>query len=325
MYLRHAENHGLAVTLVAAIMTALCACGTPAAVVMPTTTIRLITGPEGGGFSPLGVHLAGALKGKIPGLEIETVPSAGAVSNARALQSGAADIGFTFSDVAYIAFSGQLSMDPTPFDRLRGIAVLQVTPVSLVVRANLAVRGPGDLRGLRVALGPSGSGTALTATLVLKAFGLDATTVRLETIGFQEAATRLLDGTLDAMFDNAINQSDSLSRALAGGAGLVAIEGSAVASLRREYPFLKLTMISTAMYPGLAKPVHTIGIDGVLICRSDLDERLVYNLTKQLFVSLGALSEHGALRSMEVDRAPATPIPLHDGAARYYRERELSR
>ena len=306
-------------------MMATCACGPAAQVPVPTTHIRLITGPEGGGFSPLGEQLAEALTGKIPGVEVETVPSAGAVSNARALQSGAADLGFTFADVAYIAYSGQLAQDPVPFDRLRAIAVLQVTPVALVVRANLVVRGPGELRGLRVAIGPSGSGTALTANLVLKAFGLDAATVRLETIGFQEAATRLLDGTLDAMFDNAINQSDSLSRAIAGGAGLVAIEGSAVENLRREYPFLKLTVISPALYPGLLQSVHTIGIDGVLICRSDLDERLVYNLTKQLFVSLEALSEHGALRSMEIDRAPATPIPLHDGAARYYRERELSR
>jgi len=31
------------------------------------------------------------------------------------------------------------------------------------------------------------------------------------------------------------------------------------------------------------------------------------------------------LALMDVDQAPATPIPLHDGAARYYRERELSR
>ena len=53
-------------------------------------------------------------------------------------------------------------------------------------------------------------------------------------IGFQEATTRLLDGTLDAMFDNAINQSDSLRRAIDSGARLLPIEGVAVDHLRRE-------------------------------------------------------------------------------------------
>ncbi len=52
------------------------------------------------------------------------------------------------------------------------------------------------------------------------------------------------------MFDNAINQSDSLRRAIDSGARLVPIEGIAVDNLRREYPFLKLTVISSAMYPG---------------------------------------------------------------------------
>jgi uncharacterized protein len=301
------------------------ACGRPAAAPPATTRIRLITGQQGGGFSPLGEELAVALKGKIPGVDFETIPSSGAVSNVEALQAGSADLGLTFADVAYIAFSGQLAATSRPFDRLRAIAVLQVTPVALVVRADLPVRSPGDLRGRRVGLGPSGSGTVLTADLILKAYGLDSTAVHMETIGFQEAATRLLEGTLDAMFDNAINQSDSLRRAFRGGARLIPIEGKAIDSLRREYPFLKLTVISGAMYPGIAKPVHTIGIDGVLICRSDLDEHLVYELTKQLFVALEGLTERGALRAMDIDRAPSTPIPLHDGAARYYRERELSR
>ena len=304
-----------------------CACSgaTPAPVPGPTTRVRLSSGQQGGGFSPLGEQLAVALTGTIPGVEVETVQSSGAVSNVEALQAGSADLGLTFSDVAYIAYSGQLTPTSKPFERLRAIAVLQVTPVALVVRPDLPVRSPADLPWRRIPIGPSGSGPVLTANLIPRAYGLEPSAVHSETIGFQEAATRLLAGSLDAMFDNAINQSDSVRRALDGGARLVPIEGVAVENLRREYPFLKLTTISPAMYPGLARPVHTIGIDGVLICRSDLDERLVYNLTKQLFVALEVLSQRGALRSMDIDQAPATPIPLHEGAARYYRERELTR
>ena len=248
------------------------------------------------------------------------------MSNVEALQAGSADLGLTFADVAYIAYSGQLAATSRPFERLRAIAVLQVTPVALVVRADLPVRGPGDLRGRRVGLGPSGSGTVLTADLILKAYGLDSTAVHMETIGFQEAATRLLEGTLDAMFDNAINQSDSLRRAFRGGARLVPIEGDGDRQPPPRVPVLEAHgHLAGPCIQGIAKPVHTIGIDGVLICRSDLDEHLVYDLTKQLFVALEGLTERGALRAMDIDRAPATPIPLHDGAARYYRERELSR
>jgi TRAP transporter TAXI family solute receptor len=246
------------------------------------------------------------------------------VSNLEAVQRGGADLGFTFADVAYIAFNGQLDDDRVPFDRLRGIAVLQLTPISLVARAGAPINGPGDLRGRRVAVGPLGSGTALTANLILHAFGLDPPAVHVESISFQEAAARVLPGTVDAMFDNAIGQSDSLRRATEGGARPVPIEGPAVDRLRHDYPFFKVMILPREMYPRTRHGVHTIGVDGLLICRRELDEGLVYEVTKKLFGSPQSPSGSG-LGLMDLDQAPATPIPLHDGAARYYRERELSR
>jgi TRAP transporter TAXI family solute receptor len=301
-------------------------CDRPAATGKPPrVVVRLSSGPHGGGFFPLGEQVAGALGALMPNVEIQTIASSGAVSNIEAVQRGDADLGFTFADVAYIAFNGQLDDNPVPFDRLRGIAVLQLTPISLVARADAPIRTPADLRGRRVGVGPSGSGTALTANLILHAFGLDPPAVHVETISFQDAATRVLNGTLDAMFDNAINQSESLKRVTEGGARPVPIEGPPVDRLRRDYPFLKVTVIPREMYSNRDVAVHTIGVDGLLICRRDLDEGLVYELTKQLFRSLQSLSTSGALGLMDLDQAPATPIPLHDGAARYYRERELSR
>jgi TRAP-type uncharacterized transport system substrate-binding protein len=64
----------------------------------------------------------------------------------------------------------------------------------------------------------------------------------------------------------------------------------------------------------------------VIVCRRDLDERLAYRLTEQLFAVFPRLATvEATLRFLNVDEAPATPIPLHPGAARYFRERELSR
>jgi hypothetical protein len=291
----------------------------------PRTVIRLSTGPRGGGFFPLGEQVASALGALMPNVDIQTIVSTGAVSNLQAVQRGDADLGFTFADVAYIAFNGQLDDNPVPFDHLRGVAVLQLTPISLVARADAPIKGPGDLRGRRVAVGPTGSGTALTATLILHAFGLDPPAVHVEAISFQEAATRVLAGTVDAMFDNAIGQSDALRRATEGGARPVPIEGPAIDRLRHDYPFFKVMVLPREMYPRTGRGVHTIGVDGLLICRRELDEALVYEVTKKLFGSRQTSSGSSGLGLMDLDQAPATPIPLHDGAARYYRERELSR
>jgi len=288
--------------------------------------VRFSTGTPGGGFYPLGEGLARAYERSLEAVDLRIQPSAGAVANVEAIQRGDADLGFAFADVAYVAYVGRLAGASVPFERLRGIAVLQLTPVQLVVRRDPHIREVSDLRGRRIGVGPLGSGTALTAGLVLEAFGIAASSVQTETLQFNDAADRLVRGTLDAMFDTAIYPAESVMAATRAGARIMPLTGAPIEHLRRDYPFLRVTVIPRDTYPGMSSAIRTIGVDSLLICRSDLDETLVYDLTRRFFEALPSLSSSlGALRFMDLDQAPATPIPLHDGAARFYRERELPR
>lgn len=258
----------------------------------------------------------------MPEIDIAVLESPGSVRNVEAIQRDEADMGFAFADVAYVAFVGQLA--DVPYTRLRGMAVLQLNPLHLVVRP--PITSVSTLRGRRVGLGPPGSGTALTAGLVLQAFGIDPQSVQAELMPFNDASAQLAAGHLDAMFVNAGYPSESVTMAARAGARLLPIEGPPIDRLRHDYPFLRLTTIPAGTYPAHPLPVHTIAVDNLLICRSDLDEELVYELTKQFFAALPALAgEQASLRLMDLAQVPATPIPLHDGAARYYRERELFR
>jgi TRAP transporter TAXI family solute receptor len=303
----------------------LAACRTPPPPAR-SLTLRLATGAPGGGFQPLGDALADAFRRAVPDLDIIIKPSAGAVSNVDAIQDSQADMGLAFADVAYIASIGQLEHRHTPFSKLRAIAVLQLTPVHLVVGARSGIQRLSDLQGKRVGVGPPGSGTALTASLLFKAYGVELDSVQRESFGFDEAAARVIDGTLDAMFDNGTFPVGSVRKATEAGAHLIAIEGPATDRLRREYPFLRLTSIPRGTYPRQSEPIHTIGVDSLLVCNSDLDEGLVYMLTQRLFDALPAASARVAsLRFMDLEQAAAAPIPLHEGAARYYREREFTR
>ena len=296
----------------------------PAAISNSGTVLRLTTGPQGGGFYPLGEYVAAGLRKRMEAVQVEVIASGGAIFNIEAIQGGRADVGFTFADVAYMGFNGLLGGQPAPLNRLRGVAVLQLIPISLVVRARLDIRDPRGLVGRRVSVGPGGSGTALTARLLLHEFGVDPPSAHFESLNFQESASRLMTGELDAMFDNAI-VPDSVRRTTENGARLVPIVGPPVDRLRRDYPFLKPATIPAGTYPHIDESIHTIGVDGLLICSENLDERIVYQLTKQFSNIISESSEGDPLAQLELDAAPATPIPLHKGAARYYRERELVR
>ena len=203
--------------------------------------------------------------------------------------------------------------------------MLQVTPLNFVVRTGAAIRTVHDLRGQSVAVGPPGSGTPLTVALVLRAFGVAERDVRTVAAPFREGADLLRAGQVDAMFLNATYPVDNVTDAIGAGARLVSIEGSPVVALRREYPFFRLARIPAETYSDQPESIHTIGTDALLVCRDDVDEATVYELTRQLFETLLALPAAQSLRLMNLDSAPATPIPLHAGAARYFRERELIR
>jgi len=299
--------------------TAACRAPAPSA---PRPIVRLTAGTPGAGFYPLGQALARAYGQALPPLDVRVRDSAGSVANVEALQHHEADVGFAYADVAYIAFVGRLDGQPQAFDELRGIAVLELTPVHLVVRANSGIRDADQLRGRRIGVGLPGSGSALTANIVLAALGIETSSVKLEPLRYVEAGNRLAAGTLDAMFVTGGDPTASVRASTEAGARLVPLTGPAIERLRHDYPFFRPTVIPGGTYPGHPGPVHTLGVDNLLVCRRGLDESLVHDLTMRFFEMLPSLS---MLTLMDVDQAPATPIPLHDGAARYYRERELSR
>lgn len=285
-------------------------------------TLRLTTGTPGASFYPLSQALARVWGQTLADLAITTLDRAGSVANVQALQSGDADVGLAYADVAYAAYAGRFGAPASPADAVRGVAVLELDPVHLVVRRGLAVARAADLRGRRVAVGPAGSGSAVTAQMVLAAHGIDAGNTRIESLLYNEAAGRLAAGTIDALMVTSSDPVDSVRDAMAAGARLLPLTGPAIDRLRHEYPFYRATVIPGGTYPGHAEPLDTIGVDNLLLCRRGLDETLVHDLTFQFFAGLPSLS---MLSVIDLDQAPATPIPLHDGAARYYRERELWR
>jgi TRAP-type uncharacterized transport system substrate-binding protein len=123
------------------------------------------------------------------------------------------------------------------------------------------------------------------------------------------------------MFDNA-TYADSIAAALQAGARLVAIEGPPVERLRREYPLLRSMKFPPDTYPATGS-FRTLGVDSLLVCRLSLDEEVVHALTTAVFEALGSLARTGRWNLVGPDQAPAAPIPLHKGAARYYREQEF--
>ena len=80
--------------------------------------------------------------------------------------------------------------------------------------------------------------------------------------------------------------------------------------------------IPAGTYDGQPADVPTASIMNLLVTRAALSDDLVYGMTKSLFDHLDQLvATHPAAKDIAAAKAAfGLPIPLHPGAAKYYRE-----
>jgi len=289
-------------------------------------TVRISTGPPTVSFRPLAEAMVRAYGRVAPDLHFVLIDTPGSVRNIQNLQQGTSDIGFALADVAYMGYNGRLADSTLPLHDIRGIAVLHSSTVHLLAGPHSGIRSIGDLKGRRIGMGPTGSGAAVTSEVLLRAFHVLPNQVEERPLPFAEATDQLIAGALDAAFVVSADPTPEVKRATEAGARLLEIRGPTIESLRANYPFLRSGFIPADMYTGHPNPIHTLSLDVLLLGRAGLDEGLVHRLTLTLFQVLPQLgAELRFLRNMDPSRAAATPIPLHPGAALFYREQELAR
>jgi uncharacterized protein len=313
----------LATTIVAALCAA--ACG-PDSAAKTRSSIIIATGGPGGALYPLALDLEQVYSRDFPDfvVKLDAVGSSGSVDE---VQNGSAQLGFAQADIAYLAYSRGTIGVPTPHGNVRGIAVLWSNTAQIAVPRDSPIQSVGDLRGKRVAVGTSGTSTDVLARIILKAYGLRYEDIHPAFISFDERVKRMREGRIDAAFVVTALPAPAIEEMqINPGIRLVPIDGDRINTLRGQYPFLRPVAMPRRTYAQQETAVAAVSIDELLICRKDLDENLVYQLTKAFFDALPTLAKgNAAARTIDLDEAPGTPIPLHPGAARYYREREIGR
>jgi uncharacterized protein len=203
--------------------------------------------------------------------------------------------------------------------------VLYVNTVQIVARRDGAIRTVPDLSGRRVGVGAPGSGTEVAARIIIEGHGLQYGDVRPDFLSFSEVAAQLQDRTLEAGFIMASYPVSAITdAAMTVGVRLIPVDRAAIDRIVPAYPFFRPVLIPANTYRDQMEEIETLGVDNLLVCREDLPETLVYELTRVFFASLPDLAgAHAAARLIDPAQAAPTPIPLHPGAERYYREQRL--
>jgi TRAP transporter TAXI family solute receptor len=303
-------------------------CGKSAATTLPQRELTIAVAYPGSVGNDIGQALALSSKKDIQGLRIQKQFTQGVDENLAALQAGTADLAFVDSEGAYVGYRQEQSGRSKR--NVRAVAVLYPTAVHIFAKRALNIRSIAQLRGRAVVVGQRDDYPDRAMRLILASYNLSYARVHPIFATGTDAADAIRDGSAAAIVLYASYRTRPIIEATqAADLDLVPLGHGNIAQIQgtsERNHFVKTIIIPRGMYPGQAHDILTMGDEILLLCRSDLEDPLVYALTKTLFESVPSfLRQHPAAARIDIERGPRTSVPLHPGAARYYRERELSR
>lgn len=290
----------------------------------PTGTLKFSTGVRSGVYERYGERLRGALAKDLPEVSIQLQTSEGSQQNIARVATGKADFTIATTD----AVATYLRDRKPGADRLRGCVRLYDDYIQLVVRRGSDIRKVGDLRGKTVAVGQPGSGVRLVADRLMTAAGLDPVNdVTAVPAGIDTMPKLLEDGRLDAFF-------------WSGGLPTTAVadlsERFSVRLVPLEDPLIRQLQAaggSTRFYRSAVMPadaysnaqqgqaVPTVAVANVLVTSVRTDAAMTEAFTRTVIDSRDRIGrEVHAAQLVDLRTAIYTdPLPLHEGAKRYYR------
>ncbi|MEH6674167.1 MULTISPECIES: TAXI family TRAP transporter solute-binding subunit [unclassified Sulfitobacter] len=260
------------------------------------------------------------------GLKCTAPSTGGSIANINAIKAGDMDMGVAQSDWQFHAYNGSSQFEGDKFDKERAVFSVHAEPFNVIARADSGIESFDDLKGKRVNIGNPGSGQRATMEVVLDAKGwtLDDFALASELKPAEQAAA-LGDNKVDAIIYTVGHPNGSIQEAVSTvDAKLVPVEGEAIDKLVADNPFYAYSTIPGGMYKGTDADVKTFGVKATFVTSSDVDDEVVYEVVKAVFDNFDRFKKlHPAFENLkEADMIKdGLSAPLHDGAAKYYKER----
>ena len=283
------------------------------------------TAPPGGAFFTFGGILADVLNTASPALEARFTAEAtkGSQENIRRLDRGELDFALANSAITYFAVRGEGGWDQSY--PMRAVMTLAPNVALFVTRDDSGIESITDLAGKRVAVGPAGAGFEFFQQPLLAAHGMSRKDFTEVFYASQAAAVNMLsDGSAAAVFLGGAVPTASITQAAAGQEiRFVPLDPEARVRLSDDYLFFNPATIPAGTYRGQDQPYEGLDVGSMhLIAAADVDEELVYRVTKALYENSQAVTDrHPAGRAINAHNVVRdTGTPFHPGAVRFYRE-----
>ncbi|MGB0848834.1 MAG: TAXI family TRAP transporter solute-binding subunit [Thiolinea sp.] len=261
------------------------------------------------------------------GIRCSAESTGGSVYNINTIKAGELEFGVAQSDWQYHAMNGTSKFkDAGKFEKLRAMFSVHPEPFTLIARADSGIKGFMDLKGKRVNVGNPGSGQRATMEVVMEAMGMKMEDLALAAeLKGSEMAQAICDNKIDAMIYTIGHPAAAITEATnTCDVKLVDVKGEAIDKLVADNSFYRVATIPAGMYKGTDNEVTTFGVGATFVTSSDVPENVGYIVAKAVFDNFDDFKKlHPAFANLKEEQMikDGLSAPIHDGAAKYYKER----
>ena len=291
----------------------------------PKTVINFPTAATTGAVYPLGAAMSNLWNTKLPNVRASAQASAGGIANLNMLADGEAQLGVAVTSIMYESFNGIGSFEGRANPNLRVMIGLYSNPNQVVVSKNSNINSLEDLVGKRFASGAPGSTTEVETSIHLNTSGISyPDDLKVQYIGFTEAIDLMRNKQIDGAWIMAGVPNAAVTEILSTAGGkLLNIDSSLIDLLKEQYPWYGPYTIPAGTYPNQDSDVLTSAIKITVCTDARVDADVIYELTKTFWENFDELKATQApLKKVNPKDAvkDLAGLPIHEGAARYYKE-----
>ncbi|MDR2523049.1 MAG: TAXI family TRAP transporter solute-binding subunit [Synergistaceae bacterium] len=292
--------------------------------------ITVLTGPTSGIYFPIG----GAFSTFLGSLGYKTSATAtGATAeNINALQTGQGEMAIAMADsvIQAVESFGAYEGKP-PAKDLRALMGLWPNFCQIVTTADSGIKTFADMKGKRVGVGAPNSGVELNARMMFEAHGMTYADCKVDYLSYGEAIAQMKNGLCDVAFvTSGLGNATIMELGTSKKISFVPVEGQALQNLLKKYPFYIEATIPAATY-GTASDTSTAAVMNIMLIHEELPDDVVYDLLENIYSPAGLDVIQGSHATAKANIKPdtalrgivGTSVPLHGGAEKYYKDKNL--
>ncbi|MCF8475527.1 MAG: TAXI family TRAP transporter solute-binding subunit [Pseudolabrys sp.] len=282
--------------------------------------IKMMSGPQGGSWIPLGGQLKDMWEKAVPGLKVQVLPGAG-MANVRGVDEGKADVGFGNSISTVDGLAGNKPF-PKKATNICNVATLYPQYYQFVVAADAGVDKIADLKGKTITTQQRGNTGELFTRQILGVNGLSYDDVKVSFVGYTDSVNQMKDGhAVGFALGTQVPAGAIMDLASARDIKMLD-QSSSFAGMKKINPGYTLATIKKGSYPKQDGDVKVIGYATHIFVSCKLPADDVYKMTKAINDNKSTLASIAkAVGNQDVAGFAADiGVPFHPGAAKYYKE-----